>query len=448
MSYAQRERDGDLLGRASGGDGHEEHDGDRRGAALAHEVHSGGGGHESCASLIGGDGKVESDGGETHGGGEGEGDGEPHEAAEKVTLGGGRGLGRDGGLPVGLVDEDGTEVTDNVDNSEDDAALGEHGEVGTTAVVVDGAAGLALVGQDTGGAVAVLGSHSLKRIVDVARGAEGLLAGGVHEKDEGEEDDEDDRGVDVGRHEGRLEATCHGVRDDTDGDEETRGGLVHAGERVDSSGAAEDEHGGDDDVGEEAEVDEHLVRGRTPASVDDLAHGVRGGGVALHLDGEDAEEEHLDGGAGGIPEGTGDAVLEGDVGGLKESRRPGPLGDDDRGGQAGLDGAASGVEELGRDVGANIALVKVHLRATGEKIEASSVSVRRLQRAFLDPRVLNQSIHVFLMGLDERKATENFEIAISRRLFFHTIGRRVAGTWGYRSLVYRKWGGEGVPGWW
>ena len=50
------------------------------------------------------------------------------------------------------------------------------------------------------------------------------------------------------------------------------------------------EHGGDDDVGEEAEVDEHLVRGRTPASVDDLAHGVRGGGVALHLDGEDAEE--------------------------------------------------------------------------------------------------------------------------------------------------------------
>ena len=43
-------------------------------------------GHESCASLIGGDGKVESDGGETHGGGEGEGDGEPHEAAEKVTL--------------------------------------------------------------------------------------------------------------------------------------------------------------------------------------------------------------------------------------------------------------------------------------------------------------------------------------------------------------------------
>ena len=45
-----------------------------------------------------------------HGGGEGERDGEPHEAAEEVPAGGGGGLGRDGGLPVRLVNEHGTEV--------------------------------------------------------------------------------------------------------------------------------------------------------------------------------------------------------------------------------------------------------------------------------------------------------------------------------------------------
>ena len=106
-----------------------------------------GGRHETLTSFAGGDRQVESDGGETHGGGEGEGDGEPNETAEEVTLGGGARLGRDGGLPVRLVDENGTEVTNDVDDTEDDTTLREHGQVRAllvfghrTAVLVGGKA--------------------------------------------------------------------------------------------------------------------------------------------------------------------------------------------------------------------------------------------------------------------------------------------------------------------
>ena len=84
-----------------------------------------------------------------------------------------------------------------------------------------------------------------------------------------------------------------------------------------------------------------------PAHLDDLEEGVGGGRPALDLDGEDAEEEDLDGGASGVPEGAGDAVLPGDVGRLEEGRGPGPLRDDDRGGEASLDRAAGRVELLG-----------------------------------------------------------------------------------------------------
>ena len=216
-------------------------------------------------------------------------------------------------MPVGLVNKHGTEVTHDVDDAEDDAPLGDHGEVRTTAVVHNGAAGLSIVRMHTVGAVAGRRGDGLELVIHGAGRAEGRVAGGVHEHDEGEQDDEDDRGVDVGGHEGGLETTRHGVRDNTDGDQETRHHGVHAGQRVDGGGATEDQHRRDDDVREEAEVDEHLVRGGPPARVDDLAHSVRGGREALDLDREDAEKKHLDGGAGGVPERAGDAVLERDV---------------------------------------------------------------------------------------------------------------------------------------
>ena len=44
-----------------------------------------------------------------------------------------------------------------------------------------------------------------------------------------------------------------------------------------------------------------------------------------HLNGEDAEEQDLDCGARSVPEGSGDAVLVGDIAGLQQRGCPGPL---------------------------------------------------------------------------------------------------------------------------
>ena len=45
---------------------------------------------------------------------------------------------------------------------------------------------------------------------------------------------------------------------------------AHAGECVHDGGAAEDEHGGHDDVGEDAEEEEHQVRNVAPARMHDF----------------------------------------------------------------------------------------------------------------------------------------------------------------------------------
>ena len=199
-------------------------------------------------------------------------------------------------------------------------------------------------GEDAVAVVHRVRRRQLEHVPDLVRGE---LAH-VDRVDHHEEHDEDDGRVDVAREEGRLEAAVHGVGDHRDGDEERGEDRVHARQRVDGGAAAEDEHGRDDEVRGEAEEEERAVR-LGPARLDDLAHGVRGGALALDLDGQDAEEEHLDRGARGVPEGPGDAVVPGDVGRLKQRGRPGPLRHDDGGREARLDGAAGRVEELGRD---------------------------------------------------------------------------------------------------
>ena len=129
------------------------------------------------------------------------------------------GLAAVGGLPVGLVNEDGTEVTHDVDDAEDHTTLGEHGEVGALLVLGDVAAVLLLAETDRANLLG-LSSKGVEQLVDVVGGAETLaVITGIDDVDEGDEDGEDDRGVDVGGQEGRLEATSHGVRDDTERDQ-------------------------------------------------------------------------------------------------------------------------------------------------------------------------------------------------------------------------------------
>jgi hypothetical protein len=62
--------------------------------------------------------------------------------------------------------------------------------------------------------------------------------------------------------------------------------------------------------------------GGSPAGLNDLEHGVDVGRLALDLDSEHGEQEHLHRSTGRIPERTGHAKLPCHVGALKQRRSP------------------------------------------------------------------------------------------------------------------------------
>ena len=250
------------------------------------------------------------------------------------------------GLPAAVAARAGLRQarTDDVDDAEQQAVVALHGEHGAVRLVE-------LNGHDA--------VHDVQ-VIPHALGAAQHGVGGVDLEHEGAEGDVDDGNVRPGGHEGGHEAALGGVQGHAEGDKEGRRGEVDARQGVDDSGAAEDEHAGDDDVGDKHEAGEHNVWPRSPAGVDDLQGGVNGGTLALDLDGKDGEEEHLDGGAAGVPEGARHTVVVSNIGGLQQRGCPGPLGHDVAGSQADLDGAASGGELLAGLVVAGVAVTQVH----------------------------------------------------------------------------------------
>lgn len=102
-----------------------------------------------------------------------------------------------------------------------------------------------------------------------------------------------DNRVEVAGQEGSLEASVQSINDDSERDQEAGGVNAHPGEGIDDGRASEQEHGCDDDVGEEAEAEEHDVRCRAPSRPDDLADGVRCRRFPLDFNGQHSEEQHL-----------------------------------------------------------------------------------------------------------------------------------------------------------
>ena len=182
-----------------------------------------------------------------------------------------------------------------------------------------------------------------------------------------------DNRVEVAGQEGSLEASMQSINDDSERDQEAGGVNAHPGEGIDDSRASEQEHGCDDDVGEEAEAEEHDVRCRAPSRPDDLADGVRCRRFPLDFNGQHSEEQHLhqththtlnkltrrhsthnaessinnscskgtkleysiayrlrvvsylNGGATGVPEGTAHSILPSHIRTLQDRRSPCPL---------------------------------------------------------------------------------------------------------------------------
>lgn len=94
---------------------------------------------------------------------------------------------------------------------------------------------------------------------------------------------------------------------------------VHSCQGCHDGGPSQDQHGADNDVGQEAEEKEDQVGNIAPSGVHNLQHCVGGGRLHFDLHCQDAEENDLNGCSGCVPEGTGNAVLVGLVGTLKQS---------------------------------------------------------------------------------------------------------------------------------
>lgn len=171
-------------------------------------------------------------------------------------------------VEIAVVQEHRSKVSDQIDHEELRSSLRPHGQVAPACIALE---------RTLGRQVSENLPQSAGRANDIVRrvGGEG----------EGEDDDQEDQGVDVVRDESRLDATVEGVDDHTDGEEEHRRGGWRSCEELDHSGAAGEQHGRDEDVGEAAEHDEDSVRYRSVSRPDDFKECMSVGSPSLQLDG-------------------------------------------------------------------------------------------------------------------------------------------------------------------
>lgn len=226
--------------------------------------------------------------------------------SQQVSTSSAAGAGGDGRLPVALVDKDGSEVSNDVDDTEHETISGDHGQVRSIFVSGDGTAGVlaGLEERDT-----VLGENGLALFLGEADGLVEEIVDlvtrvdlDVNEEDHCDQNGEDDNRVDVTGQESSLETTGGSVENDTPGNQKGRKTVVHSRKGLNGGSATQQKHGGHDDVGSEAEEEEGHVGVAAPTSVDNLGDGVRGRRNLLERNGENAKKENLDGGTRGVPE--------------------------------------------------------------------------------------------------------------------------------------------------
>lgn len=213
---------------------------------------------------------LESERSKTHGGGSEPRNSKPRETTENVA-GESRDWGRGNGLVVvAIVAEDGAKVADNVDDEEDGSLAAAHGQERAAGVAVDG--------------VELGGLH--EEVVDCAGRAENV-GGGIGGEGKDEDDHQDDNSVDIvcvlleplawirerfrlTSQEGGLDTSKESIDHDTNGEQEASSGCGHASQSIDDSRATSEQHGGDQNVCEQAKARECQVGVDAVPSTNDL----------------------------------------------------------------------------------------------------------------------------------------------------------------------------------
>mmetsp|Transcript_30218 Transcript_30218/g.72522 ORF Transcript_30218/g.72522 Transcript_30218/m.72522 type:complete len:654 (+) Transcript_30218:319-2280(+) len=342
-------RDGDRFSRSSGHNGHEKHNQNEDRASISQQVGSNGRGDKTISGFGSSNGKHQSGGSKTKGSGKSERNGEPADSSKDVSTGGRGWASSDSGLPVRLIDKDGSKVTDNVDNTKHKTSRRDHGQVRTISVSFNGTASkLASFVSSVDRSTLFRGvtDSLVQKVVNGIRG----VSLDVDNKDHCNQDTKDDDSVDVRGQESSLKTTRGSVQDHTPGDQERCPTVVNTSQSFDSGSTTEQKHRCHNQVGAKAEKQKGLVGSLSPTGIDNLTDSVGRRSDSLEGNGKDTKQNDLNGGTRGVPERSRDTVLPGDVGRLQKSSSPSPLRDNDRGSKTSLDRTSSSVKVLGSDL--------------------------------------------------------------------------------------------------
>lgn len=226
--------------------------------------------------------------------------------SKQVSTGGGTGASSNGRLPVGLINKDGSKVTNNVNNSEHESISGKHGQIRSLGVSRDGSTGVGshFVESHTVGVTIngfTLGGVVVDGLVqEFVDGVTGVDLD-VDEEDHCNQHSKNNDSVDVTGQESSLKTSRGGVKNHTPGDKERSQSVIHTGQSFDSGSSTQQKHGCDNDVGQKAKYQKGLVGSSSPASIDNLTHGVSRGRNLLEGNGQNTEKQDLNGGTRGIP---------------------------------------------------------------------------------------------------------------------------------------------------
>jgi hypothetical protein len=167
----------------------------------------------------------------------------------------------------------------------------------------------------------------------------------VDDEDHCDQNSKDNDSVDVTGQESSLKTTTCSVENDTPGDQERSPTVVNTGQSFNSGGTTKQKHGCYNKICAETEEQECLVGSASPTSVDDLTNSVGRGSDSLERDSKNTKKNDLDGGTRGIPEGSRDTVLPGNVRRLQKGSGPCPLRNNHTGCQPGLDHTSSSAKQ-------------------------------------------------------------------------------------------------------
>merc|ERR1719495_2292066 len=249
---------------------------------------------EKRSTLSGGETEV----GESHCGGQSERDCEPAETSGDETPHSLEGLCSNRRLPVSLVTEDSSKVSNEVDNSENKATRAEESEVGA-AMVADRRVRRLPTGHKL--------EDGFRRSEGIGHVLERVEEDLNHEQDD---EEEDESGVEVGDVEGGAEPPDQCVPSDHHGKQhrgQLRAQVSH--QAVEDRGSSNGEGHHDDQVCEEGKGAEDQVGPCSEPSFNHLEEGLCTRCPGLQHDGEDGENDDLDGGSPCVPVGPADTVL-------------------------------------------------------------------------------------------------------------------------------------------